>query len=73
MAYRDYLVETYSAVAEPSHEKIRVRALSGQLLPENINVRCSTTTRKLYPVGAIFKVTAKVTDNEGGKVFHRSP
>ena len=71
--YREYFVETYDAIGEPSSSDIRVRPLVGQGLDTDLKVRCSKALRSNHKVGTIFKLLAKVTDREGGTPFLHSP
>lgn len=71
--YREYIIETYHALGEPSHQKVRARLCAGQGVPTSLKVRCSTPMRKTHPVGTKFKIRAKLTDREGGGEFLHAP
>jgi hypothetical protein len=66
--YQQVVVETYCAT-EAGSSRIRVRPIEGQPFPATMDVECSRTMRKAYPIGTRFRIYAKVTDREGGKPF----
>jgi hypothetical protein len=68
-AYAHYNVETYRNACEPSANSIRVRPVGGQGLPLSMNVECSTSMRKQYPVGTVFRIKAQVAENSTGARF----
>lgn len=67
--YVEVIVETYRSVGEGSSASIRARPVEGQGYPRTMKVECSKKMRHSYPVGTKFKITAKVTDKEGGTKF----
>ena len=67
--YREYIVETFWQVAEPSRRKIRVRPVPGQGLRLDLRVHCRTDMRERYPVGTQFRVRAKLTTHRDGREF----
>lgn len=68
-SYKQYLVETFRNPGEPSDATIRVRPLDGQGVSTGLRVECNREMRHLYPVGTIFRITAKLTSREGGTPF----
>lgn len=68
-AYAHYDVETCRNSGEPSANSIRVRPVAGQGLPLSMNVECSTSMRKQYPVGTVFRIKAQVVENSTGARF----
>ena len=69
MSYDTYIVQTHHAFGGGSNASIRVRPLPGQGLDPKMKVECSRAMRYEHPVGTKFKLTAKVTDKEGGAPF----
>jgi hypothetical protein len=68
--YAHYDVVTrHTAGGEPSANSIRVRPVAGQGLPLSMNVECSTSMRKQYPVGTVFRIKAQVVENSNGARF----
>jgi hypothetical protein len=55
--YQHVVVETYCTGDRPP--AIRVRPIHGQSFPITMNVECSKTMRKAYPVGTLFRIYAK--------------
>ncbi len=51
------------------HGKIHIRPCVGQGFTENLHVECSKKLSWEYPVGAKFRIRAKLTDREGGGEF----
>ncbi len=64
--YRNVLVKSYAQSGEASSAVVRIHPLAGQGLSEKLNVECSKSMRRDYPVGTIFRIRAKITDREGG-------
>ena len=71
--YQHFIVTTFRNPGEHSSAKLRVKPLPDQGLPEETRVECSRKMRSTHPAGTIFKIRAKVTDREGGKLFLFSP
>lgn len=67
--YQQIVVETYAAVKAGKSSRIHVRPVTGQPYPTTMDVECSRSMRKLYPVGTKFRIYAKETSREGGKPF----
>ena len=67
--YRQVVVETYEEVNAGKSSRIHVRPVPGQPYPTTMDVECSRSMRKLYPVGTKFRLYAKETNKEGGKPF----
>ncbi len=49
--YKQVIVETYHAVKAGKSSRIHVRPISGQQFPMTMDVECSRSMRKIYPVG----------------------
>lgn len=74
----EILVETYRNPGEPSHARVRVRALPDQRLDGQdiggLKVRCSVAMRTAWPVGTRFWLDVVLTQREGGPPFlHAGP
>ena len=67
--YQQVIVETYYAVKPGKSSRIHARPVAGQPFPQSMDVECSRSMRKEYPVGTKFRIYAKETDREGGKPF----
>ena len=67
--YRQIVVETYKGPPRGAHGSIRARPVSGQFYPSTMNVECSRSMRKNYPVGTKFRIYAKEVAREGGHTF----
>ena len=67
--YVEVIIETYSSIGEGSSASIRARPVAGQGYPTTMKVECSKGMRYSHPVGTKFKITAKITDKEGGTAF----
>ena len=52
-------VETIANCGELSTATRRVKPLPGQGVSENLRVECSKEMRDKYPLGSVFKITAK--------------
>jgi hypothetical protein len=59
MKYFYVIIETLQAPGEFSHNSIRARPITGQGLPANMRVECSTSMRKKHPVGTKIKIWAQ--------------
>lgn len=68
-SYKRYLIETFWSVSEQSEKKIRARPVTGQDLPTNMRVECSSSMRRSHPPGTKFIIQAKITNREGGAPF----
>ncbi|OMP32273.1 hypothetical protein [Mangrovimonas sp. DI 80] len=52
------------------HGKVHIKPIAGQEpFKPDIHVACSKSLSEDYPVGAKFKIKAKITSKEGGKPF----
>jgi len=67
--YREIVIETYRNRGEPSRKAIRARKLSGQGLPVDLKVECSSSMRERHAVGTRFLVCCKLTNRDGGTPF----
>ena len=57
----------------PETGRIRVRPLSGQGLPTNILIECSSNERKIHPVGSKFRTeNVKVCKKTDGRIYLRA-
>lgn len=68
-SYSQVVVEAYYAVKGGKSSRIHVRPAADQAYQQTMDVECSRTMRKAYPVGTKFRIWAKETDREGGKPF----
>lgn len=68
-AYANYAVESYRNSGGPSANSIRVRPVAGQGLPLSMNVECSTSMRKQYEVGTVFRIKGQIVENSTGARF----
>lgn len=71
--YKLVVIETYQAPKGNHQSDLRARPAPGQPFPQTMDVSCSNTMRKAYPLGTKFLVHAKLTQREGGKLFLYSP
>ena len=53
---------------DPETNRIRVRTLSNQFIPQGIFVECSKKIRDTHKLGMIFKVNAKVSRKPVGRL-----
>lgn len=71
--YRFVEVESYipdrERRASGIHGPVHIRPCAGQGFPPDMHVECSKKLSEQYPVGTRFKITAKVTNKEGGRDF----
>ncbi|MER9971185.1 hypothetical protein [Mesorhizobium sp. M0060] len=67
--YQQVVVETYSGIKPGKSSRVHVRPIVGQPFPVTMDVECSRTMRKQYPIGTKFRIYAKETNREGGKPF----
>jgi hypothetical protein len=67
--YQQVVVETYNAVKPGKSSRTHVRPVPGQPYPPTMDVECSRSMRKQFPVGTKFRIYAKETSREGGKPF----
>ncbi|AIP32724.1 hypothetical protein DR64_2388 [Paraburkholderia xenovorans LB400] len=68
----EIIVETYVPHGEASSAELRVRPLPGQGLDPRLNVACSRSMRKQYPIGSLLRLTVKITYREGTPYLHAS-
>jgi hypothetical protein len=67
------VVESFEAPKRSGHHGIiHVRPLLGQGF-DGLEVECAREMRYAYPVGTKFKVTAKLSDKEGGAPYLKAP
>jgi hypothetical protein len=72
-AYRSVIVESYEPASTSGlHGAVHIRPLPDQGLPTDIHVRCPKVLSRAYRVGTRFRITAKLTDKEGGRPFLHS-
>ena len=67
--YQQLIVETYYAKKSGKTSTVHVRPIEGQAFPTTMDVECSRSMRKEYPIGTRFRIYARETDREGGKPF----
>ena len=67
--YTPVVVESFYHTGGGSAHAVRCRPVEGQGLPTTMYVECSSKMRKIHPVGTRFRITAKVTDKDGGTPF----
>nr|WP_320143653.1 hypothetical protein [uncultured Cohaesibacter sp.] len=67
--YQQVIVETYEASRHGRGRAIHVRPVEGEAYPTTMDVECSRSMRKHYPVGTRFRIYAKETSREGSKPF----
>ena len=65
-SYRELLVH---AAVDPRDGELRIRPLPGQAFATSLRVQCSRKLREDYPTGTVFKLSAKMTDRQGGEPF----
>ena len=56
------VVETFTAMGENSHNKVRVRPISSEGFKNEARVQCSTSMRKNHPLGTKFELFLIVRD-----------
>lgn len=54
--YQQVVVETYAGVKAGKSSRVHVRPVAGQPFPTTMDVECSRSMRKLYPVGTQFRI-----------------
>ena len=55
------------------HGEVHIKPVAGQdPYKEDMHVRCSKELSRDYPVGSKFRIKAKLTSKEGGKLFIHS-
>ena len=70
--YRTVIVETfYPSDTSGRHGPVHVRPAKRQVFPQDLFVECSKDLidTKRFPVGTKFRLSAKLTDREGGTPF----
>ncbi len=70
MRRMEIIVETYVPHGKASSAELRVRPPPGQGFDPNLNVACSRSMRKQYPVGSLLRLTVKDTYREGTPYLH---
>ena len=67
-------VETYEPASTAGrHGAVHVRPTVDSGYPTSLQVRCSKSFSRDYPIGTRFQIRAKLTDKEGGTDFLHSP
>jgi len=65
--YETILVESYIPdTTTGKHGKVHIRPVAGGKYPSSLQVECSKSLSRNYPVGARFRLQVKLTDREGG-------
>ncbi len=65
--YRNVIVESYRASSTAGlHGPIHIRPIAGQGILVELQVECSKSLSRNYPVGTRFRLRAKLTDREDG-------
>lgn len=67
--YHQIVVETYEAKKSGKATKVHVRPVPNEVFSVDIDVECSRSIRKDFPIGTRFRIYAKQTSREGGKPF----
>ena len=67
--YREVVIETYKNTRGGSSKSIRAKPIAGQGLDTTMNVECSSSMRKRYPIGTLILLEAKIANKEGGPDF----
>ncbi len=70
MDYRQYVIKTYKSTGEGSRSNLRANPISGQDVPTDIKVECSTPMRHSEPEGTFFKLRAKVIPKKGATILY---
>jgi hypothetical protein len=66
----DIIVESYEPASTSGlHGPVHIRPVPGQIFPTTLQVECSKTMVRDFPVGTKFRIKAKLTDREGGCEF----
>jgi hypothetical protein len=69
-SYHYIVVESYlPASTAGKHGPVHIRPVPGEMFPTTLQVECSKTMVRNYPVGTRFRIRAKLTDKEGGGEF----
>jgi len=65
-SYVYVVVESYKPESTSGlHGEIHIRPVEGEKYLQSLNVECSKKLSKDYPIGAKFRIKAKLTDREG--------
>lgn len=59
-------------VCDPETNRIRVRTLPNQVIPQGVFVECSKKVRDTHELGTIFKVNVKVSRKSVGRLYLHS-
>ena len=71
--YQTVIVESYRPLLTSGlHGDVHIRPVAGQGFATTLHVRCSKALSRDYDVGTKFRITAKLTDREGGGEFLHS-
>jgi|GEM_PF-194629 len=68
-SYHTVFIETYPFSGSGSRHSVRARPLAGQGYSTSMNVECSSKMREKHPVGTVFRISATLTNREGGTPF----
>ncbi len=68
--YRKIIIETFHGSYGSSSDAPPARPVPGQGLNTALNVECSGSMRRKYPIGTRFLISAKLTDREGTKFLY---
>ncbi|MBN8993036.1 MAG: hypothetical protein J0H42_32790 [Rhizobiales bacterium] len=70
--YRNCIVESYYPDDTSGlHGPVHIRPIAGQAFPTHLHVECNKdlSNPRLYKVGTLFRIRAKLTDREGSGDF----
>ena len=59
-------------IRDPETNRIRVRTLPGQVIPQGVFVECSKSVREAHELGTIFKLNVKVSSKKIGRLYVHS-
>jgi hypothetical protein len=65
-SYREVLVH---AAPDPRTGQVAIRPLPGQPFATSMRVQCARKLLEAYPEGTVFRLSAKMTDRQGGEPF----
>lgn len=68
--YENIMCESF---VDPETRRVRVRPISGQVVPSSVVIECSKKEREAYPVGTKFKTeSVKVCQKPDGRIYLRA-